>query len=205
MATMAISQEDRIGDLRSPAPRHRRCSIRLDWWPMQTNGVRPIEKVNWPPPWTPLANNPPGTGDDARLEFTYRQGGFYSIVVLSSAAGTYTLSVTEQSRHRNDRNNSGGNHASSNEQETLRPPYTQRPYRLATKNLPSAASHLTEQPRNPRSTDKPETPKPATAHLIHAGQRYRTDPSIAACERLLAMAIRWYSVEVQELNMTSHT
>ena len=100
MATMAISQEDRIADLRSPAPRHRRCSIRLDWWPMQTNGVRPIEKVNWPPPLTPLANNPPGTGDDARLEFTYRQSGFYSIVVLSSAAGTYTLSVTEQSRHR---------------------------------------------------------------------------------------------------------
>ena len=75
------------------------------------------------------------------------------------------------------------------------PQHTQRQYRLAIKELLIAASHLTEQPLKPRSTDKPETPKPATAHLIDAGQRYGTDPSVDGCERLLAMAINWYSVE----------
>ena len=77
------------------------------------------------------------------------------------------------------------------------PQHTQRQYRLAIKELLIAASHLTEQPRKPRSTDKPETPKPTTAHLIDAGQRYGTDPSVEACERILAMAIHWYSVEGQ--------
>ena len=47
--------------------------------------------------------------------------------------------------------------------------------------------------------------KPATAHLINAGQRYRTNPSLAACERLLAMAINRYSVEGQESNQTNTT
>ena len=75
------------------------------------------------------------------------------------------------------------------------PQHTQRQYRLAIKELLTAASHLTEQPRKPKMSDKPETPKPATAHLIDAGQRYRMNPSIAACERLLAIAINWYSVE----------
>ena len=74
------------------------------------------------------------------------------------------------------------------------PQHTRRQYRLAIKELLIAASHLTEQPLKPRSTDKPETP-PATAHLIDAGQRYGTDPSVEACERILAMAIHWYSVE----------
>ena len=74
------------------------------------------------------------------------------------------------------------------------PQHTRRQYRLAIKELLIAASHLTEQPLKPRSTDKPETP-PATAHLIDAGQRYRMNPSIVACERILAMAINWYSVE----------
>ena len=74
------------------------------------------------------------------------------------------------------------------------PRHTVKQYRLAIKNLLVEASHLTE-PRKPRSTDKPETPKPATAHLINAGQRYRMNPSIVACERLLAMAINWYSAE----------
>ncbi len=85
------------------------------------------------------------------------------------------------------------------------PRYQQREYRLAIKELLIAASHLTE-PRKPRSTDKPETAKPATAQLIDAGQRYRTDPSVEGCERLLAMAIHWYSVEGQhEPNETGAT
>ena len=75
------------------------------------------------------------------------------------------------------------------------PQHTQGQYRLAIKELLIAASHLTEQPRKPKISDKPETPKPATAHLIDAGQRYRMNPSIVACERILAMAINWYSVE----------
>ena len=69
------------------------------------------------------------------------------------------------------------------------PQHTRRQYRLAIKELLIAASHLTEQPRKPRSTDKPETTKPTTAHLIDAGQRYGSDPSVDGCERLLAMAI----------------
>ena len=75
------------------------------------------------------------------------------------------------------------------------PQHTQRQYRLAIKELLIAASHLTEQPRKPKISDKAETPKPTTAHLIDAGQRYGTDPSVDGCERLLAMAIHWYSVE----------
>ena len=65
------------------------------------------------------------------------------------------------------------------------PQHTQRQYRLAIKELLIAASHLTEQPHKPRSTDKPEAPKPTTANLIDAGQRYGTDPSVEACERIL--------------------
>ena len=75
------------------------------------------------------------------------------------------------------------------------PQHTRRQYRLAIKELLTAASHLTEQPRKPKMSDKPETPKPATAHLIDAGQRYGSDPSVDGCERILAMAINWYSVE----------
>ena len=68
-------------------------------------------------------------------------------------------------------------------------------HRQATKDLLSAASQVPEQACNPSDSRRNETPKAATAHLISAGQRYRMNPSIAACERILAMAINWYSVE----------
>ena len=78
------------------------------------------------------------------------------------------------------------------------PRHDQREYRLAIKNLAIAASHLTEQPRNP-----PETVGVPTA-LIDAGQTYATNPSIDAYKELLAMAIRWYSVEGEESNETNN-
>ena len=70
-------------------------------------------------------------------------------------------------------------HASMIQQD---PRYQQRDYRLAVKSLAIAASHLTEQPRNP-----PEVT--ALAQLIDAGQRYRTAPYVDAYAELLAMAI----------------
>ena len=83
------------------------------------------------------------------------------------------------------------------------PRYQQREYRLAVKNLAIAASHLTEQPRNP-----PETVT-AIAQLIAAGQKYRTHLSVDAYVQLLAMAISWYSVEGEQSNgadnLTSNT
>ena len=78
------------------------------------------------------------------------------------------------------------------------PRHDQREYRLAIKNLATAASHLTEQPRNP-----PETVG-VTAALIDAGQTYGTNPSIDAYTELLATAIRWYSVEGEESNETNN-
>ena len=78
------------------------------------------------------------------------------------------------------------------------PRHAQREYRLAIKNLAIAASHLTEQPRNP-----PETVG-VTAALIDAGQTYGTNPSIDAYTELLATAIRWYSVEGEESNETNN-
>ena len=83
------------------------------------------------------------------------------------------------------------------------PRYQQRDYRLAVKRLAIAASHLTEQLRNP-----PETVGVTTA-LIDAGQTYRTNPSIDAYTELLAKAINWYSVEGEQSNgadnLTSNT
>ena len=76
--------------------------------------------------------------------------------------------------------------------------YQQRDYRLAVKRLAIAASHLTEQPRNP-----PETVGVTTA-LIDAGQTYRTNLSVDAYAALLAMAIRWYSVEGEQSNETNN-
>ena len=73
------------------------------------------------------------------------------------------------------------------------PRYEHREYRLAVKRLAIAASHLTEQPRNP-----PEVT--ALAQLIDAGQRYRTAPSVDAYAQLLATAISWYSVEGEQSN-----
>ena len=78
------------------------------------------------------------------------------------------------------------------------PRHDQREYRLAIKNLATAASHLTEQPRNP-----PETVG-VTAALIDAGQTYGTNPSIDAYTELLSTAIRWYSVEGEESNETNN-
>ena len=63
----------------------------------------------------------------------------------------------------------------------------------SSKNLAIAASHLTEQPRNP-----PEVT--ALAQLIEAGQKYRTHPSVDAYAQLLAMAISWYSIEGEQSN-----
>ena len=77
------------------------------------------------------------------------------------------------------------------------PRYEHREYRLAVKRLTIAASHLTEQPRNP-----PETVGVITA-LIDAGQTYRTNPSIDAYTELLDAATRWYSVEGEESNETN--
>ena len=78
------------------------------------------------------------------------------------------------------------------------PRYQQREYRISIKTLAIAASHLTEQPRNP-----PETVGVTTA-LIDAGQTYRTDPSVDAYAALLAIAIRWYSVEGEQSNETNN-
>ena len=60
------------------------------------------------------------------------------------------------------------------------------------------ASHLTELPRNPPVTVG------VTAALIDAGQTYGTHPSIDAYTELLAMAIRWYSVEGEQSNETNN-
>ena len=57
------------------------------------------------------------------------------------------------------------------------PRYQQREYRLSIKTLAIAASHLTEEPRNPPVTVG------VTAALIDAGQTYGTHPSIDALYR----------------------
>ena len=85
-------------------------------------------------------------------------------------------------------------HASMIQQD---PRYQQREYRISTKTLAIAASHLTEQPRNP-----PEVT--ALAQLIEAGQKYRTHPSVDAYAQLLATAISWYSVEGEQSNETNN-
>ena len=77
------------------------------------------------------------------------------------------------------------------------PRYQQREYRISIKRLAIAASHLTEQPRNP-----PEVT--ALAQLIEAGYRYSTDPSVDGYAQLLAMAISWYSVEGEQSNETNN-
>ena len=77
------------------------------------------------------------------------------------------------------------------------PRYEHREGWLAVKRLTIAASHLTEQQRNP-----PETVGMRTA-LIDAGQTYRTNPSIDAYTELLDAATRWYSVEGEESNETN--
>ena len=74
--------------------------------------------------------------------------------------------------------------------------FTEKRFRLSTKDILRAAQRLPEQPQKEknrgesrRQKDQPQLP---IAHLLGSGYGYRRNPSKETTERLLTMAVNWY-------------